>query len=467
MLSEIVDILNGWSSLDTWTVVTGALAAMACALPGTFLLLRRQSMMGDALSHTVLPGVVVAFVVSQLAQESGMISEGGYDPFLKSVMFGAALVIGIGSAVTTEWIQRMGNVEGNAALGVVFTSFFALGLLLIRLIADSVHIDPDCVLYGNIETVYSDRVGEWQIPRAVFGNAAVLGVNLALCVLFFKELRLVTFDTQLAMAMGIPSGVVHYGLMAVTAATLVIAFESVGSILVIGMLIVPAATASLLTDRLRTMLVLSLVVAGLSALVGHVGAITIPAVIFLRLGYPQVTDASTAGMMAVACGGFFAVAAVFAPRYGLISRWLNRRHVLQRVIDDDVLGFLYRFSERNGEQAGVASETLQLELKLEARQVRDSLGRLLNGALLEKVGDSTVRLTSDGRLRGASLVRSHRLWETYVATHFDGVDDQQLHRMASDAEHVIDAELRSQIDDELDQPKTDPHGQSIPTEETS
>ena len=233
----------------------GALAAMACALPGCFLLLRRQSLMGDAISHTSLLGIVAAFFVSHWLVETKIISPATELSVRHMAMCLGAVLVGVLSAWLTESLQKLGNVESSAALGVVFTSLFALGLLLIRAVADDVHIDPDCVLYGAIEMAPLETIGKSGVPRAVVVNGVVLVINLLLTILLFKELRLSAFDPALATTQGIPANVMHYGLMGVTAMTLVAAFESVGSILVIAMLIIPPATAYLLTDRLPRMIV--------------------------------------------------------------------------------------------------------------------------------------------------------------------------------------------------------------------
>ncbi|MGE3316627.1 MAG: metal ABC transporter permease, partial [Planctomycetaceae bacterium] len=324
MLREISHSLSGWSGDDTWIVIVGALAAMACALPGVYLVLRRQSMMGDALSHSVLLGLVTGFVAVHKIFAAEWISRSSYESIRQPAMFVGALVVGVLTAVLTEWVQKLGRVDSTAALGVVFTTLFALGLLLIRIEADSVHIDPDCVLYGTIETVVLDTVGNSDVPRAAIANGAVLAVGLLLMLLFYKELKISAFDPELATTLGINARVLHYTLMAATSITLVAAFESVGSILVIAMLIVPAATASLLTERLSVMILLSLVIATVSSLRGHAAAITLPEVVFGSLGFPVGRCASTAGMMSAAAGVFFVSAVLFAPKQGVLSRAVSQ-----------------------------------------------------------------------------------------------------------------------------------------------
>jgi len=462
MISETIQLLSDWSSFDTWIVFTAALAAMACALPGNYLVLRRQSMMGDALSHTVLPGIVAAFLFAHWLKTSGWISAETYDATRHAAMFTGAILIGILSALLSEWIQKLGRVEASAALGVVFTTLFAFGLLLIRVAADSVHIDPDCVLYGTIETVVMDTYGDTDIPRAAIVNGAVLLVNGILVFVFFKELRVSAFDPNLATAVGINAQVMHYALMAATAATLVAAFESVGSILVIAMLIVPSATAYLLTDRLRVMIVLSLVIAALSALLGHAMAITLPPMIFSRLGFDTVRDASTAGMMAAACGCLFVTAMLFGPRYGILSKLVHQGMLSLRIVREDMLGLLYRLEElakSEGQQTPPPiDQVLGTGPLMTTLAIR---GLTREGKIV--AAESEFTLTPAGREAARSLVRSHRLWESYMAKHFPLPEDH-LHESAARAEHYIDPTIRRELEAELDQPDRDPHGRDIPTE---
>jgi manganese/zinc/iron transport system permease protein len=464
MLREILDILSSWSELDTWIVVTAALAAMACALPGNFLLVRRQSMMGDALSHTTLPGVVIAFLLAHQLETLGWISEETFQAWRHGVMLAGAMAIGVFSAVLTEWVQRLGRVENAASLGVVFTTLFALGLLLIRVAADRVHLDPDCVLYGTVETVVMDPWGKTGIPRAALVNGAMLLANLALIVMFYKELVISAFDPALATTQGVHARVMHYALMAITAATLVAAFESVGSILVIAMLITPAATANLLTDRLAIMIGLSLAAAALSAILGHVAAITLPPVIFSRLGFDTVMDASTSGTMAVASGLLFVLALLFGPRQGVVSKAASRLTLSVNIAAQDLLGVLYRLEER-GQTARTTS------IRAFAREalgcgplvIRLAFYWLAHGGRIA-IEDGQCRLTSSGRQMAEKLVRSHRLWESYMVKHFE-IPEDHLHAAASRVEHYIGPGLRQALEGELDTPERDPHGRTIPREE--
>jgi manganese/zinc/iron transport system permease protein len=277
-----------WTDLDTWIVITGVLVCLGCALPGSFLMLNRQSMLGDAISHAVLPGLAIAFLATHSREVLPMVL--------------GAVIAGVLTAVLSQVVHRLGEVESGAALGVVFCALFALGLILIRVASDHVDLDPDCVLYGSIETAVVDFRA---VPRVTLISAGLLLFNTVLTVVFYKELRLTAFDPALATALGFKADAVRLGLTVVASITTVLAFESVGSILVIAMLVVPPAAASLLTHRLHRLLLLALVLAALSAILGHVTAVFLPPLLGHWLGYPQVGATSSAAMMAVCAGLLF------------------------------------------------------------------------------------------------------------------------------------------------------------------
>lgn len=284
-----------WHSFDNWIILIGILSAVACALPGVFLVLRRMSMMGDAISHAVLPGLAAGYLLS--------------GDRTSVVMFTGAVLVGILTAFFTQLITRLGRVERGASMGIVFTSLFALGLLMIVRAADHVDLDPSCVLYGSIELAPLDQVslfagsgGGIMVPRTVLTSGVMLLVNLLAILLLFKEWRISTFDPALARTLGISPVFMHYLLMTLVAVTTVAVFEAVGSIIVIAMLIVPPACASLLANRLGTMLALSAAFAATAAVVGHLAAVTVPP----WIGY---SGTSTAGMMAVAAGLLFILTA--------------------------------------------------------------------------------------------------------------------------------------------------------------
>ena len=437
-------VLSGWNwELDGWIVAAGVLCAVASSLLGNFLVLRRMSMLGDAITHAVLPGLAVAFFISN--------SRSSFPMFL------GAVIVGVLTAFFTEWVRGIGKVDEGASMGVVFTSLFALGLVMVVQAADYVDLDPGCVLYGSIELTPLDRVsiGSYQIPRAVVTLAIVATLNLGFVVLFFKELKITAFDPALATTTGFPAGVMHYALMILVAVTAVASFESVGNILVVAMFVVPPAAAYMLTDRLTGMIVLSVVLAALSALLGHVGALVVPS----WFGFHSTT---TAGMMAVAAGVLFFFAASLGPRHGVLVRLVRRSALAWRILAEDVVALIYRFEERD--VSPMPSRALLQEILLSGPV---SIAVALEW--LRRRGDvagarNHYRLTDQGRTRARGLVRSHRLWEQYLVSRM-GVGTDRIHDKAERLEHFTGQQLRERLDEETLAPRVDPHGRIIPVEQ--
>ena len=430
-----------WSYFDTWIVVTGALSAMSCALLGNYLVLRRLSMMGDAISHAVLPGLAIAFLISGSRESLPMIA--------------GAAIIGVATTFLVQLIVRLSGLDKGASMGVIFTSLFALGLILIRQAADHVDLDPSCVLYGAIELTPLDvyLIAGLEIPRAAVTNASMLGINLLFVLVFYKELKLTSFDPALATTLGINATGMHYALMTLVATTTIAAFESVGSILVIAMLIVPAATAHLLTDRLSVMLFLSLAIAAISAVTGHMSAITIP----VWLGF---RDTSTAGMMAVSTGFIFLGTFLLAPRYGFLSRAIGRMMLSLKIVRDDIIGILYRFQELAPAGADpVESEHLLKALK-SGVSVKIALWDLIRRKQVRRSGTGFA-LTEAGFDEGRNLIRSHRLWESYLCSQL-GACATEVHQQAHRLEHFTDPVMQDRLDQISGHPTVDPHEREIP-----
>ncbi|MEO0964464.1 MAG: metal ABC transporter permease [Planctomycetota bacterium] len=425
--------------LDLFPLTAAVLAALTCGLLGNFLVLRRQSLMGDAISHAVLPGLVIAFLVT--ASRSPLL------------MFAGATLAGVATVVLIEAVKRLGRVEPGAAMGVVFSVMFALGVLLIeQAAARHIDLDADCVLYGQLETLAwfeapATLAGLWSwstvlaVPRQVWLLAIVGLVSLAFVGLFFKELRIAAFDPGLASAQGIHAGVMHYALMILVAAATVAAFEAVGSILVIAMLIAPAAAARLLTDRLGSQLAVSLIAAAAAAVLGYLAATALPA----ALDAPSV---NAAGSMTVLAGALVVGAAVLSPSHGLLVRALRRRRLGRTTAVDDLLATLYRADE-TGLRA-LAPDRLRDALV--GRPLAAAIGAATREGLVRRVGHD-VALTDDGRHVAARLIRNHRLWETYLVDQA-GVTPDHAHDPAEQLEHL---DVRPDPG-----PTTDPHGQPIP-----
>ena len=276
--------------------------AAACALPGVFLILRRMAMMSDAVSHAILPGIVVAFFVTQTL----------HSPWL---LIGAAAA-GLLTVVLVELLYSTRLVKEDAAIGLVFPVLFSVGVILIAKFAGDIHLDTDAVLSGELAFAPFDRfvVNGVDIgPQSLVVMSGILLLNLAFIGLFYKELKIATFDAGLAATLGFMPGVMHYSLMALVSVTSVGAFDAVGSILVVALMIAPPACAFLLTDRLSRMI-------GLSVLFGVISAIS---------GYwvAHWLDVSIAGCIATAAGVIFGIVVFFAPHRGLVSVWSRNRRV--------------------------------------------------------------------------------------------------------------------------------------------
>ena len=437
-------LIPAWNwSLDGWIVLAGILSAVAAALLGNFLVLRRMSMLGDAISHAILPGLAAAFLLTGSRSSWSM--------------FAGAVVVGILTALFTQWLRGAGNVDEGASMGIVFTSLFALGLLVIVQAADSVDLDPGCVLYGAIELTPLDTVAwrGWEVPRVVLVLTPVLILNTMFVLICYKELQLTSFDPALATTMGLPASTVHYLLMTLVAITAVASFETVGNILVVAMLIVPPATAYLLTQHLATMIGLSVVLAAAAASLGHVAAVTVPTWFGFR-------STSTAGMMAVTAGLLFLVALFLSPRQGILIQWIRRRQLAWRILKEDVLAWLYKHEERG--LSPPSNQTLQKALFTGPLATRYVLWRHCRSKTIERCLDG-YRLTDLGREQAQPLVRSHRLWESYLVSEV-GLPSERIHDKAERFEHYTDRQLRDRLERETLTPQTDPHGSPIPPEET-
>lgn len=289
--------------MDFWIILTAVLVASACSILGCFLILRRMALVGDAISHAVLPGIAIAFLMSGTRDSMWML--------LGATAFGLLTVFLI------QTLQTSG-LQSDASIGIVFTALFAVGVLLISLNAQHIDLDLDCVLFGEIAYVPWDTWtfgGTDMGPRAVWMLGITLTVILLLMGLFYKQFKICAFDPAMAAACGIPVLLFHYLLMGMVSMTAVSSFESVGAILVVGMLIIPAATAYLLTNRLGVMIGISVAVGIVSAVGGYLVS--------------YLLDASIAGCMVSVAGILFILTLIFSPSHGMIAKFARRRGMAQ------------------------------------------------------------------------------------------------------------------------------------------
>ncbi len=454
---------------NTATIV-GTLIAISGALLGTFLLLRGMSLTSDAISHTVLLGIVVAFIMmtSVLNQEPNLSS-----PWL---IVGAAAA-GVATVVLTELIYRSGLVRQDAALGLAFPLLFAIAIILVSRFVEDVHLDEDAVMVGEIGIAWADTNSHciencqtvivtpddeaanitrqctncrelgisprdegaefreictncgtytpaqaWQAglienqpiqvfwPKSVTVTAVLSLLTMGFVTLFYKELKLISFDEALAKALGFRPGVLHYTLMVLVSLVAVGAFNAVGSILVVAFFIIPPAAAYLLTDRLAVMLLLSALIGSAGAYFGYdlargsfLGLFQVESVLMLLnrafgLGLLEEWDSSISASMVLMMFAFFVLAWVLSPKYGLIST-LIRRANQRRVFDDQVvLGHIYNHQHTAAHAEELAADSLYRHFRWSRAKMGRVLARL-RAANQIRIVDNLVELTPRGEER--------------------------------------------------------------------
>lgn len=438
--TQIPEQLREHLSFDLFPLTAAICTALSCGLVGNHLVLRKQSMMGDAISHAVLPGLVAAFLLSSSRSPAVMFLGAGTS---------ALITVGL-----IELIKKIGRVEPGAAMGVVFSVMFALGVLMLeQAAADHVDLDADCVLYGQLETLFVIAPDSWdqflsintlsQIPTQVTTLIMLTIVVIIFKLALHKELRIASFDPGLATTQGIHAGIMSTLLMVMTAACAVASFEAVGSILVIAMLICPAAAARLCTDRLSTQIRLSAVFAVSAAIIGYLLASFVPE----ALGMPSSLNA--AGMIATVAGLIVGLAAIGSPSHGIIAKSMRQRALQRTVAIEDLIGFLYRAAETGETQ----TQTSTLRAAFQSTDFNQILNLATRQGLITQSLDS-FQLTDHGQQEGARIIRRHRLWEGYLVDQA-GISPDNVHDLAEQLEHLNTTEPTPEN-------KTDPHGKPVP-----
>jgi manganese/zinc/iron transport system permease protein len=346
-------------------------AAVACAVPGSFLVLRRMSLMSDAIAHSMLLGIVLAFYVVRSLQSPLLVV--------------AAALTGVATVALVEAVAKTQLVREDAAIGLVFPLLFSVAVVLIARLPSGVHLDADVVLLGELAFAPYERwiAFGWDLgPKALWVTGTILVLNVAFVTAFFKELEVTTFDPGLAAALGMSPVVFHYGLMGVVSVSAVGAFDAVGAVLVIALLIVPPSAAYLLTDRLQSMILVAAATGALSAIAGFWLA--------------HWLDASIAGSMASAAGILFLLALLFAPDRGLVAA--ARRRARRRWEFAHTMLAIHLFHHEGTPQA--ARESSMRHLGESLRWNDDFRERAVAGAAergLVTRHDGRLTLTDAGR----------------------------------------------------------------------
>ncbi|MCA9667013.1 MAG: metal ABC transporter permease [Myxococcales bacterium] len=422
-----------WLASPTFrTVLLGAtLLGAVSGVIGCFALLRRQSLLGDALAHAALPGVCVAFIVT-----------GAKHPLSLLVGAGAA---GLCGALFVMLVVRGSRIKEDSALGIVLSVFFGLGVVLLTRIQKMPAGNQsglDQFLFGQAATLLEGDV----IVFSVVGVAV-----LVVIALLYKELKLLCFDRAFGAILGFPMRGLEVLLTVLLVVVVVIGLSTVGVVLMVASLITPAAAARQWTDRLSRMLLLSALFGAISAAVGVVAS-------------ASVSKLPTGPSIVIVSSALLLVSVLAAPRRGVLWAALRARRTAHRVRAENLLKDVYRWCERRGDFETFVPLTIVMGMRGEpGRRLYRTRDRLVRRGLLLVDGDQ-LKLTRQGRREAARMVRRHRLWEVYLVRRLELPADH-VHRDAEAMEHALTDELVEELGALLGHPEVDPHGQPIPPRE--
>lgn len=409
--------------------VTGTLLlGISCGILGSFLVVRRMALVGDAISHAVLPGVALGFLWN--------ISK---DPW---AIFIGATVAGLLGTATVTAITRTTKLKEDTALGMVLASFFGVGITLVTYIQGlptGNQSGIDSFLFGQAAAIGPDDL----ILMALVTFAVVFTVGFA-----YKELLLVSFDPGFAHVCSLPTRWINHTFMLLLSFTIVIALQAVGVVLVSAMLITPAATAFLLTDRFHRMIFIS---AALGVVSGIIGA-------FLSFLAPNLP---TGPCIVLTASSIFVTAFLFAPRMGVVTRWLKHTNRRRRIARENTLKAVYHTLEADAFVRNSISLRQLAERRRRTLEEVEADVRALVSHELATVQDDSLVLTPQGWERACTIVRNHRLWELYL-THAAQIAPDHVHDDAEHIEHVLGEDVVRSLERRLQFADTDPHGKPIP-----
>lgn len=431
VLTQAIRFFSFQDPAVRYALIGSMLLGISCGLLGSFIVVRKMALVGDALSHAVLPGVALGFLWNMTK-----------DPV--AIFVGATLAGLLGAAMVTL-IKQTTRLKEDAALGLVLASFFAVGICLLTMIQN--------LEAGNKSGIQNFLFGQAAAMSLsdVRLMAVITAVAIAVITIFYKEFLVTSFDATFARVSGFPAQVIHYGLMLLLAFAVVIALQAVGVVLVSAMLITPAAAAYLLTDRMSRML-------WLAAIFGMIAGATGAFFSFLGPSLP------TGPFMVLGATCVFALAFLFGPKHGVVVRWWRQRSRAHRVQRENTLKSMYHVLEaRDFKGEGVSLRELAERRRETIEEVkRQSLElRRHDLATLHEEGNM-VLLTPPGWQLACAIVRNHRLWELYL-TNAAQIAADHVHEDAEKIEHVLGEETVRQLEKRLEGITTDPHGKPIPT----
>lgn len=421
-LREILEVLLLQNYNTRLVVLSTTLLGIAAGLVGSFLLLRKRSLMGDALSHATLPGVAIAFAV--------MVALGGSGKSLPGLLLGATLS-GIAGVATMLLIRHTTRLRDDVAMGFVLSVFFGVGVASLRMVQSM----PGASAAGLESFIYGKTAA--MVASDFFLISLVAGLSSLVCLLFLKEFLLLCFDDGFAAAQGWPTLFLDVLLLGLVTAVTVIGLQSVGLILVIAFLITPPTAARFWTQRLVPMLLIAALIGGISGWLGaSLSALT-----------PQLPAGA---VIVIVAALLFVVSMFFAPARGVIPRWIQQARLRRKVDRQHLLRAAYEILEVQAGNAAVVNEPFPLALLLTKRSwTPRQLRRILRIARredhLEPAAPGKILLSESGFGEASRATRNHRLWETYLIQYAD-IAPSHVDRDADMVEHILGAKLVRQLE---------------------
>jgi manganese/zinc/iron transport system permease protein len=427
--ANIIDFLLLRDMSVRVVVIGSILLGIGSAAIGCFALLRKRALVGDGVAHAVLPGVALAYMVTGTKNTIALLI--------------GATIAGWVSMVAMDFITRRSRIREDAAIGIVLSVFFGLGILLVTHIqntGDASQSGLDKFLFGQAASLVLSDV-------AVFGAVSVM--LIVAIMLLFKEFKILSFDPEFTQTLGLPSRGLALAMTTLLVLAVVVGIQAVGVVLMAAMLITPAASARYWTDRLGIMLGLASLFGALSGIGGA----------FVSYGWPRMPTGPWIVMFATV---IFVTSLLFAPKRGVVARVVRHELNRRRTLAENILKTMHMLGEDNGDVFAQRSESqIQARRKIPTARLHRGLRRLRRDGYVVEAGDRQWRLTQDGARQGARVTRLHRLWEVYLTQYLQIAPDH-VHEDAESIEHVLTPELEEELDRLLERPASDPHARVIP-----
>lgn len=423
------NILNLLGDANVQFALIGSLLlGIGSAAVGCFAFLRKQSLVGDAVAHAVLPGICLAFMFTGTKN-------------ILALLVGAACTAWL-ALQTIDYLRRSTRLKEDTVIGLTLSVFFGVGILLLTTIQHSDNGNQaglDKFLFGKAASLVADDIRLF---------AAIAFVVFIALWLFFKELTIISFDASFARAIGVPVKSVEFVLTILIVISVVAGIQAVGVVLMAAMLITPAATARYWTENLRLMMLLAILSSMIASCAG----------VMLSAFYPKIP---TGPAIVLSAAFLFFLSVAFAPQRGLLARFLRRNAYTRTTLDDNILKALFQLGELDGNfSARRTTAIIRQHRFVPERALVQSLKRLTREGYAERSEQGWL-LTTVGRERGARITRLHRLWEVYLTKYLNIASDH-VHDDAESVEHIITPELEQRLQEFLDFPERDPHQKQIP-----